>query len=379
MVTEKNGGVDYRFRLLYALGMIFIVSGHCEGGGVSLFYDWFPPYAFHLGLFAFCSGYFYRDENGADLPAYALRKAKALLLPMYLWNLFYALLLVVLRRFGFDIGLPPSFATLVTMPLYEGSQFELNMGSWFVVPLFLCQIFTAALRRLCSVSRSQRRELAVFLFCLALGALGVTLARHGFRRGWELLLIRFLYFLPFYALGVFYRRVLERLDTLPHLPYFALVFLAQYLIILLCGRIPYYTPSRCDDFLEPGIVPFLVGYTGIAFWLRTAKLLAPTLGRDKWLGAIADNSYSIMVNQYLGFMAVKAGFAFLRRFTSRCQSFDTAAFKTNIAYFYTPGGRIFLLVYLSAGLLVPIAMQKLANLLKSPLRSLLRKRSPQNV
>ena len=146
MVTEKQGGVDYRFRLLYALGMIFIVSGHCSGGGVSLFYDWFPPYAFHLGLFAFCSGYFYRDENGADLGAYALRKAKTLLLPMYLWNLFYALLLVVLRRFGFDIGLPPSFATLVTMPLYEGSQFELNMGAWFVVPLFLCQGFTAALR-----------------------------------------------------------------------------------------------------------------------------------------------------------------------------------------------------------------------------------------
>ena len=372
MVTEKNGGVDYRFRLLYALGMIFIVSGHCGGGGVSLFYDWFPPYAFHLGLFAFCSGYFYRDENGADLGAYALRKAKTLLLPMYLWNLFYALLLVVLRRFGFDIGLPPSFATLVTMPLYEGSQFELNMGAWFVVPLFLCQVFTAALRKLCAVSRSRGRELAAFLFCLALGALGVTLARHGFLRLWRLLLIRFLYFLPFYAFGVFYRRVLERLDTLPHGPYFALVFLAQYLIILLCGRIPYYTPSRCDDFLEPGIVPFLVGYVGIAFWLRMAKILAPSLGKDKWLNAIADHSYSIMVNQYLGFMAVKAGFAFLKRFTSRCQAFDMAAFKSNIAYFYTPGGRIFFLVYLVAGLVVPIAMQKAVDRLKLAVLSLRR-------
>ena len=132
MVTEKNGGVDYRFRLLYALGMIFIVSGHCSGGGVSLFYDWFPPYAFHLGLFAFCSGYFYRDENGADLGAYALRKAKTLLLPMYLWNLFYALLLVVLRRFGFDIGLPPSFATLVTIPCMRARSLSSTWapGSW---------------------------------------------------------------------------------------------------------------------------------------------------------------------------------------------------------------------------------------------------------
>ena len=372
MVTEKNSGVDYRFRLLYALGMIFIVSGHCNGGGVSLFYDWFPPYAFHLGLFAFCSGYFYRDENGADLPGYALRKAKTLLLPMYLWNCFYALLLVILRRFGFVIGMAPSFATLVTMPLYEGSQFELNMGAWFVVPLFLSQVFTAVLRRTCSVSRSRGREIAAFLFCLALGALGVTLARHGFRRGWELLLLRFLYFLPFYALGVFYRRVLERLDTLPHGVYFALIFAAQYLIILLCGRIPYYTPSRCDDFLEPGIVPFLVGFVAIAFWLRMAKILEPSLGKGRWLNAIADNSYSIMVNQYLGFMAVKAGFAFLKRITSRCQAFDMQAFKTNIAYFYTPGGRIFLLVYLVAGLLVPIVMQKLVDLGRRALLTLRR-------
>ena len=359
---------DTRFKLLYALGMIIVVSGHAEGGGVSLFYDWFPPYAFHMGLFAFCSGYFYKDASGEDLSGYALRKAKTLLLPMYLWNCFYALLVVVSRRFGFTIGMDPGFETLVTMPLYEGSQFEYNMGAWFAVALYMVQIFTAALRRLFSVSRSRRREIACFLFCLLLGALGVYLAQRGFRRTWPLAVVRALYFLPFYAMGIFYRRVLEDHDRLPHLLYYALVFLAQYLIILRCGRIPYYTPSRCDDFVEGGIVPFLVGYVGIAFWLRTAKLLAPALGRDRWLNAIADNSYSIMVNQYLGFMAVKTAFALLQSFTSLCAAFDMAAYKSNLAYFYAPGGRIFYLVYLSAGLAVPIGMQKLVDLVKRRLQ-----------
>ncbi len=363
--AEKN---DTRFKLLYALGMIIVVSGHAEGGGVSLFYDWFPPYAFHMGLFAFCSGYFYKDASGEDLPGYALRKAKTLLLPMYLWNCFYALLVVISRRFGFTIGTDPGFETLVTMPLYEGSQFEYNMGAWFAVALYMVQIFTAALRRLFSVSRSRRREIACFLFCLLLGALGVYLARRGFRRTWQLAAVRALYFLPFYAMGIFYRRVLEEYNRLPHLFYYALVFLAQYLIILRCGRIPYYTPSRCDDFVEGGIVPFLVGYVGIAFWLRTAKLLAPALGRDRWLNAIADNSYSIMVNQYLGFMAVKTAFALLQTFTSRCAAFDMAAYKSNLAYFYAPGGRIFYLVYLTAGLAVPIGMQKLVDHVRCRLR-----------
>lgn len=359
-MEQTNNTVDYRFRLLYALGMIFVVSGHAEGGGVSLFYDWFPPYAFHMGLFVFCSGYFYKDSYTRDIHGFLIRKAKSLLLPMYLWNCFYALLVVALGRFGFTIGLAPSVQTLVTMPLYEGSQFEYNMGAWFVVPLFVVELAAVLFRKLCPL-RGPRGETAAFVLGLALGALGVWLARHGFRRGWEQLVVRSLYFLPFYGLGIFYRRVLEPYDRLPHGWYFAVVFFVQYVIIVLCGRIPYYTPSRCDDFVEGGITPFIVGFTAIAFWLRMARILEPALGRDKWVNAIAKNSYSIMVNQFLGFMLLKACFAFLRLTTGHCQDFDMAQFKSNLAYFYAPSGRVFYIFYLAAGLLVPILMQKLAD------------------
>ena len=366
-MEQKASKTDYRFKLLYALGMIFVVSGHAEGGGVSLFYDWFPPYAFHMGLFVFCSGYFFKDSYTGDIPRFFVRKAKSLLLPMYLWNCFYALLVLLLRRFGFTIGLAPSFQTLVTMPLYEGSQFEYNMGAWFVVPLFSVEAVTVLFRRLCPVSGSKRGETAAFLLSLLLGALGVWLAQHGFRRTWELLLVRTLYFLPFYGLGILYRRVLEPWDRLPNGWYFALIFFIQYLIIVLCGRIPYYTPSRCDDFVEGGIVPFIVGFTAIAFWLRAARLLEPSLGRDRWVNAIADNSYSIMVNQYLGFMCVKAGFALIQAATSRCRDFDMAQFKSELSYFYAPGGRIFFIFYLAAGLVIPIVMQKAVTLAKRKL------------
>ena len=363
-MEKSREAVDHRFRLLYALGMVFIVSGHCNGGGISLFYDWFSPYAFHLGLFVFCAGYFYKDSYEYDLPGFLRRKAKSLLLPMYLWNFFYALLVLLLRRFGFTIGMLPSFRTLVTMPLYEGSQFEYNMGAWFVVPLFTVEAATVLFRRFCPVSGSWKKETAAFTLSLLLGAWGVYLARKGFRCGWELAVVRALYFLPFYGLGILYRRVLERFDCLAHGWYFALVFSVQYLIIILCGRVPYYTPSRCDDFVEGGIVPFLVGFVGIAFWLRTAKILEPSLGKDKWLNAVADNSYSIMVNQFLGFMLIKAGFAVLQLTTDRCRSFDMQLFKTDLSYFYAPGGRIFYVFYLAAGLVVPILMQKAVNAAK---------------
>ena len=74
MSGEKN---DYRFKLLYAIGMIIVVAGHCGGdGGFSLMYEFFTPYSFHLALFVFCSGYFYKDTSERTVGKYVLKKVK---------------------------------------------------------------------------------------------------------------------------------------------------------------------------------------------------------------------------------------------------------------------------------------------------------------
>ena len=40
--------IDYRFKILYAVGILMVLCGHCEGGGISLsLADWFP-YAGHV-------------------------------------------------------------------------------------------------------------------------------------------------------------------------------------------------------------------------------------------------------------------------------------------------------------------------------------------
>ena len=63
-VTAENkrlgddGNINFTFKILSAIGIIIIVSGHCYNGGVSLMYDWFPKYSYNLALFVFISGYF---------------------------------------------------------------------------------------------------------------------------------------------------------------------------------------------------------------------------------------------------------------------------------------------------------------------------------
>ncbi len=91
---------NIQFKILYALGIFFIVSGHYANGGMSFFYEWFKPYAFHLGLFVFCSGYFYKAENEECIGKYVIGRIKKFIIPLYLWNLFYGLLVLFINMLG---------------------------------------------------------------------------------------------------------------------------------------------------------------------------------------------------------------------------------------------------------------------------------------
>ena len=54
--------INYQFKILYAIGIVLVVANHCGSGGISLFYEFFPAYAFHVALFMFSSGYFYKES-----------------------------------------------------------------------------------------------------------------------------------------------------------------------------------------------------------------------------------------------------------------------------------------------------------------------------
>ncbi len=80
-----------QFRILSALGIIFVVAGHL-GYGLFDVGGLFPCYSFHVFIFLFVSGYFYREDAESDILGYVRRKCFTLLLPYFLWNLFYGIL-----------------------------------------------------------------------------------------------------------------------------------------------------------------------------------------------------------------------------------------------------------------------------------------------
>lgn len=349
---------DYRFRVLYAIGMVLIVGGHCGYGGLPMMATWFPPYSFHLGLFAFCSGYFCKDGAGRALGKYAAKKFWSLIVPLYLWNVVYAGIVTLLSYGGFTIGAGVTLSKLVIEPITTGHQFMYNLGGWFVVPLFMIQVFHAAVRRVATGKPSACKECILFGVYLCMGMAGVYLASRGYHAGWWLVLVRALYLLPFYGMGIFYRNVLEKYDTASHTKYFAALFMLQLYIILIFKGVPAYTPSWCDDFTDGPVLPFVVGYIGIAFWLRVARILAPVIGKSRPVNLIADSTYAIMIHHYMGFMIVKMVFALFHNYFALFGNFDVLRYKTDLSYFYLPGGMgQFAVIYLAAGLIFPAILQ----------------------
>ncbi|WMC91822.1 acyltransferase family protein [Kineothrix sp. MB12-C1] len=91
------------FRILLAIGIILVVAGHADFH-VFDFGGLFPYYSFHVAIFLFVSGYFYNEDDEAHIGKYIKRKALHLLVPYFLWNMFYGFVAFVLRFFGFFIG-----------------------------------------------------------------------------------------------------------------------------------------------------------------------------------------------------------------------------------------------------------------------------------
>ncbi|MCH5296139.1 MAG: acyltransferase family protein [Ruminococcus sp.] len=353
---NNNNPIDLRFKVLSAIGIIIIVSGHCYHGALDLAYDWFPTYSFNLSLFVFISGYFYKDKYEDNVLKYIWKRVKRLLIPAYLWNIVYGLFVLIMSNFGYTIGAKVDAYNLFIMPFIDGEGFAYNLGSWFVYPLFLVCVFNILFRKLLKLIHLNNEYLILVVY-LFIGILGIQMSIDNAQSGIKgvlLLLFRTMLFLPCYEFGMFYKTKLEKHDNLNSIAYFAIIFAVQLILLTFCDNLEF-TPSKCTKFLNGCFVPYITSITGIAFWLRISKLITPIIKNQKLLRLISDNTYSIMIHQMLGFMVVKWVFYLISTATPLLSDFNVESMKSNIWYYYLPNGLTqWSLLYLVAGIFIPI-------------------------
>ena len=344
--------INSQFVLLYAIGITLVVGGHISTRNyLNLFSNFFPTYSFHLALFAFCSGYFYKAENENVIGTYILKKFKKTIIPLYFWNIMYGLFVQITRIKQFKIGGDLTLYNIFISPLKSTHQFIYNLATWFLVPLF--EVFNVIIRKI--TKRLNINDYIYFIIYLLLGVFSVYLAYNGYRTGWFLLIDRTLYLLPFYGLGTLYRSKLEKRDTLNNYLYFIIILSIDLILITLNNGAIDFTPSWCNDYTNNYLMPFIVGVLAIAFWLRISRILSPIASNSQIVKLVGTNTFPIMVHQFFGFFVVKCFFAIGSKFIPIFNSFNWNRFKTDIWYYYIPKGlKQWLIIYALAGIFIPI-------------------------
>lgn len=353
--------LNRQFCILSAIAMILVVMGHVDETLLTI-EGLFPYYSFHIALFLFISGYFYRPEEEERIGAYLKRKARSLLLPYFIWNLFYGLLVVMLRWIGFYIGNEPTLWNLFAEPFLSGHQFMYNAPSWFVPALFLAEAVNVIARRcqkkLSLFWKGFGSEWLLMAGYLALGFLVVWLSATGHVYDWYRIPGRIMYMLPCFEMGQLYKQKLEKKDRLPNWLYFGILICIQLILNTVCNGLAV-SAAWCNGFLNGPIVPYLTVATGIAFWLRIARILTPALGENRFWIYFGKNTFAVMMHQVAAFLCVNSVFASLSALFMCFADFSWEHYLTDVYYVYLPNGLgQFKMLYVIAGIGLPLLLQK---------------------
>ena len=353
--NDKDQKYNMTFCVLSGIAIVMIVAGHV-GYNILTVGELFPYYSFHVPLFLFISGYFYREEEEAAPLAYFLKKIKRLLVPYFIWNLIYGILAWLLRLNGFMMGEDISFQTLFLSPFLHGYQFIYNYAAWFVPVLFVIEIMNMVMRLLL-----KKLHLCYEGFILAgsllVGMAVVWLAIGGHVWGLYKAPGRILFLYPCFQMGQFYRRELEKHDTLGNLPYFVVVIGLQLILTFSCNGLAY-SSVWCTSFANGPLIPYVTTVSGIAFWLRIAKILTPLLHKSKGITYLGRNTYAVMMHHVMAFMLIKMVIAAFAAHTTWFSDFDMELYRSNIDYYYMiKGAEQFKMVYLLAGVMLPLLLQ----------------------
>jgi fucose 4-O-acetylase-like acetyltransferase len=342
--------MNTKMNILKAIGIVLVVVGHANGK----MFSWFIPYSFHMALFVFISGYFYKNHYDNTILLFLKKKFKQLVIPYYKWNLFYGCLITLLLYLGaVKFGKPINLETFFITPWKSGHQYLFNLAGWFVLCLFLIQISYILLRKIfLNVSNN---EIVLFIIFLLIGVLGTYLATFENSKSYYYV-IRVLFGLPFFHLGYIYKLKLEKLDRFNTIT-FVILLIYQTIIIQYYDGLHY--EMVWAKFGGHILMPFLASFSGIWLFIHLADLIDSKLSNDKLLSYIGQNSYSIMIHHIFIFWLLNLSFYFMNRFGIftffNLPEFATDLFKSDVYYKY--GYPLTYLLYVLLGIFVPIGLK----------------------
>lgn len=351
---------DTTFTILSAIAMVLVMLGHL-GYDLLTFGGLFPYYSYHVLIFVFISGYFYKPENEEHIGKYIIHKLKTLIIPYLIWNIIYGLITLLLHQFGFFIGEEFNIWNIIVAPFVGGHQFMYNATAWFVPALFMlevCNIFARSVLRHFKLTN----EWILFIMYLMVGIFAVYMAIRGSVYDYYKIPGRIMVMAPLFGLGRVYRTKLQILNKVSPVIYIPVLFLINYLLVKTQGGLAY-SVVWVTGFANGPLIPFVTAITGIMLWLCISRSCSGFIDRFaigekipvKALKYFGNNTFSVMMHQLIVFMGIKEIFYLIFKNGAGCSDFDALLYHTDVYYTYVPGGiEAFKLIYLIVGIVVSL-------------------------
>ena len=283
--------------LLKALAIMLVVSGHLEFSLLGIF----PPYSFQIALFFFISGCLFKTKYLNAPAEYLKKRVKSLLVPYYLYTLFYLIVTVIIAKFtGKFWGMPITFKNYLLTPFLNGHELDLTCPLWFVTQLFMTLIvFLFIFRQLKNLKDNKFFHLVVFLI---FALLAIFMAEFLPKTPVMLVVIRTLFSMFFVYIGYFYTNYIKDKYDIFTVKWLGFIICLQAILWLFNTD---YDPIQgiglsyilvWGQFNTWGIVPILTSLTGIWASLFAVKILYPYLKDVKFLQNTGNVTYHIMAN-----------------------------------------------------------------------------------
>lgn len=314
-MRDKNFFNNYSNNSLFvniarALTITLVVSGHMGGifdllgipyqGG-----EIFPAYSFHMPVFIFFSGYFFKLNSSNKTKDFLVSKFNKLLIPYFIANIFYGILTSFLKNADIFTNCKDlSIFTLFIEPWLSGYQFNLNGPAWFVLFLFLTQLLYFIIKKVVYNDKEdldKKIEFVLLIVFILIGFLSTFLSTLGFvkRNTLYWMILRVLFGIQFYHLGYIYKNFL--IEKIPlTLKSFALTIFSKIIFIEIIGN--YTFSMRTLLFRGEVFLPIIVSIFGIYYIAHISYFIAILINKLKFKRirqlfiVVGQNTWSIMMH-----------------------------------------------------------------------------------
>ena len=179
--------MDVKVSYVKAIGLLLMVLGHAIANvaGCQFLYDCI--YLFHMPLFFFCSGYFFKEAYIERPHEFVKKKIKGLWLPYVKWCLLFIILHDLLLSINFyDIETSTAFGNpykfkdyavmIINALLFKYNSAPLLGGFWFIGQLFWSSVIACAFLFILKKMRIGFKSsimLAILILCIGASVIAI--------------------------------------------------------------------------------------------------------------------------------------------------------------------------------------------------------------